>query len=150
MKNMFDAPTADEVKSRVARLTPGSERLWGKMSAAQAMAHCSLSMEWAVGDTIPPTMFAGRLMGRLVKPFVFGDDKPFKRNSPTAKTLVVDDERNLETERTRLVALIDRFTGAGPAGCSTHPHSFFGRLTPQEWAVLTYKHLDHHLRQFGV
>jgi hypothetical protein len=47
-------------------------------------------------------------------------------------------------------ALIDRFAAAGPAGCTTHPHAFFGRLTPDEWAILPYKRLDHHLRQFGV
>ena len=46
--------------------------------------------------------------------------------------------------------LIDRFAAAGPKGCTTHPHSFFGPLTPDEWAILMYKHLDHHLRQFGV
>jgi hypothetical protein len=46
--------------------------------------------------------------------------------------------------------LIDRFTAAGPTGCTTSPHSFFGRLTPEQWAILTFKHLDHHLRQFGV
>jgi LPS sulfotransferase NodH len=49
-----------------------------------------------------------------------------------------------------LRGLIDRFAAAGPQGCTKNPHSFFGRLTPQEWATLMYKHLDHHLRQFGV
>ena len=47
-------------------------------------------------------------------------------------------------------ARIARFAEAGPAGCTTHPHSFFGRMTPNEWAVLMYKHVDHHLRQFGA
>jgi hypothetical protein len=46
--------------------------------------------------------------------------------------------------------LIDRFAAAGPQGCTTHPHAFFGSLTPDEWAILMYKHLDHHLRQFGA
>jgi len=50
----------------------------------------------------------------------------------------------------RLAGLIDRFAAGGPAGCTQHPHSFFGPLTPDEWAILMYKHLDHHLRQFGV
>nr|ASV46725.1 hypothetical protein [uncultured bacterium] len=62
----------------------------------------------------------------------------------------VADERYLADERRRLCALIDRFAAAGPAGCTTYPHSFFRPLTPQEWAVLMYKHLDHHLRQFGA
>ena len=63
---------------------------------------------------------------------------------------MVEDERDLGIEQKRLCGLIDRFVAAGPEGCTTHPHSFFGRLTPQEWAILMYKHVDHHLRQFGV
>jgi LPS sulfotransferase NodH len=95
-------------------------------------------------------MFLGRILGAIVKPMVLKDGEPMRRNSPTAKTLVVADERDLGTERMRLFGLIDRFAAAGPKGCTTHPHSFFGRLTPNEWAALMYKHLDHHLRQFGA
>jgi hypothetical protein len=150
MKNLFEAGRVEEVKERMAQLRPDSERLWGKMNGAQALAHCSSAVEWAVGDRIPPRMFLGRIMGRIVKPLVLGNDEPMRRNSPTAKDLVVRDERDLEAERERLRGLIDRFAAAGPKGCTTHPHSFFGRLTPEEWATLMYKHLDHHLRQFGV
>ncbi len=150
MKNLFEAARLAEVKERTAQLRPDSEPQWGKMNPAQALAHCSLGMEWAVGDRIPPRMFLGRIIGRMVKPMVFRNDEPMRRNSPTAKDLVVRDERDLETERGRLCGLIDRFATAGPEGCTRHPHSFFGRLTPQEWATLMYKHLDHHLRQFGV
>jgi transposase InsO family protein len=86
----------------------------------------------------------------MVKPKVLENDEPLRRNSPTVKGLVTQDERDLGRERERLRGLIDRFAAAGPKGCTTHPHSFFGRLTPEEWAILMYKHLDHHLRQFGV
>jgi uncharacterized protein DUF1569 len=120
------------------------------MTAPQAVAHCSVAFEWAVGDKRPPRMFIGRLIGGLVKGFVLRDDQPMRRGAPTAPDMVVTDERDLETERRRLRALIDRFTSAGPSGCTSQPHSFFGRLTPDEWAVLMYKHTDHHLRQFGV
>ena len=150
MKNLFEAGRAEEVKQRMARLRPDSERLWGKMNAPQALAHCSAAIEWAVGDRIPPRMFLGRIIGRIVKPMVLRKDEPMRRNSPTAKDLVVQDERDLRTERERLCGLIDRFATGGPKGCTTHPHSFFGRLTPDQWAILMYKHLDHHLRQFGV
>jgi hypothetical protein len=95
-------------------------------------------------------MFVGRIIGGMIKPKVLGNDEPMRRNSPTVKTLVIADERDLRTEQERLCGLIDRFAATGPAGCTTHPHSFFGRMTPEEWAILMYKHLDHHLRQFGV
>jgi Protein of unknown function (DUF1569) len=150
MKNMFEAGLVEEVKGRLAHLRPDSERLWGKMTAAQAVAHCSASMEWALGDTTAPRLLLGRVVGGMIKPKVFGDDEPMRRNSPTVKALVVNDDRDLGKERERLRGLIDRFAVGGPEGCTVHPHSFFGKLTPQEWATLMYKHLDHHLRQFGV
>jgi hypothetical protein len=150
MKNLFEAGRVEEVKQRIARTRPDSERQWGTMNPAQALEHCSRGMEMALGDKTPPRVLVGRLLGWMVKPKVMGNDEPLRRNSPTAKVLIVKDERDLETERTRLCELIDRFAAAGPAGCTTHPHAFFGRLTPEEWAILMYKHLDHHLRQFGI
>jgi hypothetical protein len=151
MKNLFEAGRADELKARVAQLGPECERVWGSMTPAQVMAHCSKSLEWALGERIPPrARLIVRIMGRTIKPMVFKDDKPIRRNSPTSPDLIVHDEPNLEAERARLYSLIDQFAAAGPEGCTTHPHSFFGPLKPSEWAILTYKHLDHHLRQFGV
>jgi hypothetical protein len=150
MKNLFEAETAAEIKERIGRLEPSCPRQWGKMSAAQAMAHCATTMEWAVGDSFAPRMFAGRILGPMVKSRVLKDDAPMRRNTPTAKSLVVADERDLGKERQRLCSLIDRFSAGGPQGCTKHAHTFFGPLTPEEWARLMYKHLDHHLRQFGV
>ncbi len=150
MKNLFEAARVEEVKERMAHLRPDSARLWGKMNAAQALAHCSAAIEMAMGQIRPPRMLIGRIIGRIVKPIAFRDEELMRRNSPTVKSLVVGDERELGTERGRLCGLINRFAAAGREGCTTHPHSFFGRLTPEEWATLMYKHLDHHLRQFGV
>jgi hypothetical protein len=150
MKNLFEPATVENVKQRVAQLKPDSARQWGKMNAAQAVAHLSAGVELAVGDLTPARIFIGRILGVVIKPMVLRNDEPLRRNSPTAPVLVVADERDLQKEQVRLVALIDRFATAGPKGCTTHPHSFFGRLTPEEWAILMYKHLDHHLRQFQV
>jgi hypothetical protein len=151
MKNLFDADVANQVKTRLGKLEPQSERLWGKMTAAQMVAHCSVTMQWAVGEVVPEKgPFPARLIGRLVKPMVFRNEDPLRKNSPTAKSLIVADERDLGRERDRLSALIDKFAAGGAAGCTRNPHSFFGKMTPDEWAILAYKHLDHHLRQFGV
>lgn len=151
MKNLFDATVANQVKTRLGELQPQSERRWGKMTAAQMLAHCSQSMQWAVGEVVPEKgALPARLMGRLVKPMVFRNEDPIRKNSPTAKSLIVVDERDLGKERQRLSGLIDKFVAGGAAGCTKNPHSFFGNMTPEEWAILMYKHLDHHLRQFGV
>lgn len=151
MRNLYETGAADAVKERMARLQPGSARQWGTMSVGQMIAHCCGGLETAVGDRVPPRgTFMGRMMGKVIKPMALGNDRPMRRNSPTTKDLLVEGERDLVAERERLCGLIDRFVAAGPKGCTKHPHAFFGKMTPEEWAELMYKHLDHHLRQFGV
>lgn len=150
MKNLFEPATVEEIKERISRLRPDSERLWGKMNASQAVAHCTRGMELATGDRRPPRMPVGRVIGWIIKPMAFKESEPMRRNSPTVPELIVDDERDLAVEREQLNRIIDRFVAAGPEGCTSHPHSFFGKLTPEEWSAWMYKHLDHHLRQFGA
>lgn len=149
MKNLFDAVAVAEIRKRVARLGPQNERQWGRMNVAQAEAHCSAGLELALGDRRPPRLLIGRILGWAVKRMALGNDAPMRRNAPTAEGFVILDQRDLETERKQLSAMIDRFVAGGPAVCTAHPHPFFGRLTPQEWSIFEYKHIDHHLRQFG-
>jgi hypothetical protein len=150
MKTLYDATLAEEIKRRIVQLRPDSERQWGKMNAGQAAAHLAVSLESALADEPTPRNLLGRIVGGLIKPLALGDDAPMRRNTPTVKSFIVADERDLDAERARLFALIDRFVAGGRAGCTTQPHSFFGRLTADEWGILMYKHLDHHLRQFGA
>ena len=150
MKTVFDAACVDELQHRLARLEAGNVRHWGKMNAAQMLAHCSKGVEMAAGELCPERVLIGRMIGRLMKRAVLGDDKPMRRDSPTSKELLVADSPDFEAEKARLSSLIGRFVEAGPAGCTSHPHAFFGPLNPDEWGILMYKHLDHHLRQFGV
>ena len=150
MKNLFDAARVGEIKERLAHLTPNSQRQWGKMGVAQMVEHCSLGIELALGEIKPPRVLIGYIIGRIIKPMALGNDEPMRKNSPTVPGLIVEDERDLDKERARLNALIEKFIAGGRAACTTHPHSFFGTLTPDEWGILMYKHLDHHLRQFGA
>ena len=150
MKNLFEVTTVEEVKGRMALLRADSARQWGNMNAAQAMEHCARGMELALGDRRPPRLLIGRILGPIIKPKAFVESEPMRRNSPTVPGLVVMDELDLAQGRERLCGLVDRFAASGPGGCTDHLHSFFGRLTPDEWSAWMYKHLDHHLRQFGV
>ena len=150
MKNLFEASTAQEVKERIVRLQPDSERLWGKMNPAQTLAHCTAAFEMAMGKVCPPRIFLGRLLGPLAKKSLIVKGAPMRRNAMTEKSCLITDERDFVVERQRLRESIDRFVTGGPGICTKHPHFFFGPLTPAEWAVLMYQHLDHHLRQFRV
>lgn len=120
------------------------------MNPAQAVAHCAHALEMAFGERKPARVPIGRVLGWAIKPLALGNDAPMRKNSPTVPDIEMKDARDLDVERPRLLALIDRFGTAGAAACTDHPHAFFGRLTADEWAILMYKHLDHHLRQFGV
>lgn len=150
MRNLFESSAADEIKGRIAHLRPDCERQWGKMTVAQMLAHCSAWMEMAAGLSSPPRSLIGRIFGSVAKSQVLGNKGPIRRNMPTEKSLVVSTERNFSEERQRLLEWIDRFALGGPEKCTKHPHCFFGPMTPAEWATMGYKHLDHHLRQFGA
>ena len=149
MKNLFEPGTLDELKTRLNQLTAESERQWGKMNAPQMLAHCAVWMEMAAGQTSPPRSWIGYIFGPMAKRSVLNNE-PIRRNMPSDKNFIVREERDFVTERERLQACIERFAQGGPEKCTKHPHSFFGPMTPQEWAILAYKHLDHHFRQFGV
>jgi hypothetical protein len=149
MKDLFQEASVNEVIARLETLTPESRAQWGKMNVAQAVAHCIPSMEMAVGDRRAKRMFIGRLLAPLVKSRALNEG-PMRRNSPTDPLFVRSGEHDLGVEREQLKTLIRRFYAGGPVACTITPHSFFGPLTPQEWARLMYKHLDHHLQQFGV
>ena len=149
MRNLFEPETVDEVVSRIDKLQPNSERQWGKMDAAQMMAHCSITLDIASGRTNLPRIFIGRIIAPFVKSS-YTNDKPFAKNGPTGKELVVADRRDFAREREQLKVKVRQFHEGGEARCTRHPHPFFGALTPTAWSRGMYKHLDHHLRQFGV
>ncbi len=148
MQNLFDASDRDAIVRRLSGLQPSSPRQWGRMNVAQMLAHCAVALEVPCGDRVKGQRLLGRVLAPFVRSSVLGD-KPFIRSAPTDPDYRIVDEREFESEKARLAALIDRVCGRGPAGADGVVHSFFGRLTGDQWGRLLYKHLDHHLRQFG-
>lgn len=149
MKSLFEHTDRDEILKRMTDLQPGSVRQWGKMNPAQMLCHCSQALETATGDRPMKQAFLGRILTPFIRSSILGE-KPFSKNAPTDPTFVVADERDFTAERSRLTTLIDRFVQRGAASAGTATHSFFGRLSGEEWGRLMYKHIDHHLRQFGA
>ena len=148
MKNLFEREAVDEVIARVDKLQPASPRQWGKMDVAQMMAHCSAGLDMASGRLILPRIFIGRVVGPFFKS-IYTTEKPLSKNSPTDKKLVIADQRDFAREQEQLKLKLRQFHEGGEAHCTRHPHPFFGQFTPQAWSRGMYKHLDHHLRQFG-
>lgn len=149
MKNLFERQAVDEVICRIDRLQPASQHLWGKMDVAQMMAHCSAALDMASGRLNPPRIWIGRVLGPVFKA-VYTNEKPFSQNNPTDKKLVITDRRDFQQEQEQLRTKVRQFHDGGEPQCTRHPHPFFGSLSPQDWSRGMYKHLDHHLRQFGA
>ncbi|MCP3740863.1 DUF1569 domain-containing protein [Rossellomorea sp. BNER] len=149
MKNIYNYLHTEEILNRIDKLTLNSRARWGKMDVAQMLAHCSSFQDIAMGNSFPQRGWLGILIGQFVKP-IFYNDKPLAPNMSTIPTILITDEKEFETEREKLKQKIITFQNDGPEKCTTHPHSFFGKLTSEQWGKGIYKHLDHHLKQFGV
>jgi hypothetical protein len=116
------------------------------MSAAQMLAHCAEVQEVANGKDLVGTPLFIRVIARMIRNMVV-NDKPYPRNSKTHPQYVQHHEQDLEMEKLRLVAALDSFVDAGPR---EGRHPLFGRMSADERGWSCYKHLDHHLTQFGV
>jgi hypothetical protein len=149
MKSLFEKDSVREIYNRINNLSAQSKREWGKMDVAQMLAHCSKIMELATGQKKLPRLFIGRILGPMAKASYLSE-KPFSKNGPTDRNFIITNQRDFNPEKEKLINLIQLFSNGGETKCTTHPHSFFGRLTPAQWGTSMYKHLDHHLKQFGV
>ena len=150
MPQLFDAVTATQITSRIDLLNANAQPHWGKMNVTQMMAHCSVTFENFFGERKVKRGIMSYLFGKIAKKTAFKEGKEFGKNLPTAREYKIVNAGDLQHEKTRLKNLIHRFSVLGPTMEKVSEHPFFGKLTAQEWATLAYKHLDHHLRQFGV
>jgi len=149
MKDIYEPAVLQEINDRIDRLKPSTRHQWGSMDVAQMLAHCSAPIEIALGDRQVKTPLFAKLMGPLIKG-VITSEKPFKQSLPTDKNFIVSDSRDFDAEKIKLKGLVRRLSEGGAALMKGRRHNFFGKLTPEEWSTSTYKHLDHHFRQFGV
>ncbi|MFL0373775.1 DUF1569 domain-containing protein [Paenibacillus amylolyticus] len=149
MKSIFDTINAAEITERMDQLSENSIPKWGTMQVSQMLAHCSAFHDIPLGNAFPPRGLLGRLIGRFAKT-MFYNDKPLPHNMSTIPTIIIDDHRQFITEKEKLEQQINIFQQGASEKFSRHPHPFFGKLTAEQWGKGIYKHLDHHLKQFGV
>ncbi len=149
-KNLFDEKESEETIARIKALTPETKNLWGKMNVSQMLAHCNVAYELVYTDKHPkPKGFKKMLIKLFAKNVVIGS-KPYKKNSPTSPIFIINDHREFEKERKRLIEHLAKTQKLGAPHFNGKESHAFGILTDKEWNTLFSKHLDHHLRQFGV
>lgn len=151
MKNIFKKEVVDEVMARINKLNSNTEKLWGTMGVSQMLAHLNIQYEIVYeNEKFPkPNAFVGFVLKNFVKNKVVGP-RPFPKNGRTAPYFMIKDDKDFEVEKKRLMAYIIKTQENGVELLLPRDTKSFGKLTANEWSNLFYKHLDHHLLQFGV
>ena len=148
MPTLAHAPTRAAVLARLARLSPDATPAWGRMNAPQVLAHLTDALRMAVGELSCRGKHVPIARTFPVK-HLFLYVLPIPKGAPTSPDLIARTADDWAGEQARCAALVARFDApAAPAAWPDHP--LFGPLTGPQWGRLAYKHLDHHLRQFGV
>jgi Protein of unknown function (DUF1569) len=149
--NLFNPTKKAEIIARLNRLTPESKALWGRLSVGEMLCHCLDGNKMALGE-IPPTDQSNFVTRSVVKylvvyviPIPKGAPAPPEINPHKHGTKPLD----FENERGLLIADINNFVNL-KAEDFKGKHHIFGKLTHNQWGRLGYKHLDHHLKQFGA
>lgn len=147
MKTLFNVDDRTNLMQRLDWLAPDSKPLWGRMDCGQMLAHLADGVRMSIGEL--ETKPKGRLLSFAPLRHAIIYWFPFPKGAPTAPELISRRAENCADEAAELKQLVERF--AARAGAESWPaHPAFGRLSERDWGVLVYKHIDHHLRQFGV
>jgi Protein of unknown function (DUF1569) len=150
LPNIFTKSVADGVIQRINNLTPTTQGQWGKMAVAQMLAHCCVTYEMLFEDKHPkPNGFVKFMLKMFVKNPVV-NEAPYKKNSRTAPAFLITDTKDFDIEKNRLINYIKKTQELGEAHFDGKESYSFGNLSKTEWNNLFYKHIDHHLTQFGV
>lgn len=150
LPNIFSKAVSGDIIKRIDQLSATTKPVWGKMSVSQMLAHCNVTYEMVYEDKHPRPNFLMRfILKAFVKKLVTGETA-YKHSAQTAPAFLIKDQRDFETEKKRLVNYITKTQAYGEAAFNNKLSLSFGRLTTTEWNNMFYKHLDHHLTQFGV
>jgi len=150
MKNIFDKTVTDNVIERINQLNSNSKQKWGKMNVGQMLAHCCVTYEFVYDNKHPkPKGFKKWMLKTFVKKIVT-NNTPYKKNGRTAPEFLMTNEKEFNTEKDRLTSYILKTQELGSNHFDQKESHSFGKLNIIEWNNMFYKHLDHHLSQFGV
>lgn len=148
MGSILNEADRAEITNRVRSLSVSSTGRWGSMSVVEMLQHLRLSTRMALGELVVPSVNK-RIFHKFPVKHLILYVLPFPKGAPTAPALKPTDAISLEEERAAVLELLERI-GTGPREGAGPAHPLFGPLTWREWGAVTYKHADHHLRQFGA
>lgn len=147
MKSLFEPDDREELLTRLAKLTPHSPARWGKMTATQMLAHLSDPLRGAMGEikVAPQSGPFGLFPLKQLIIYVL----PFPKSAPAAPEFIHQEKGDWDKYLADFHATLNRFVARGP-DARFEPHPAFKKLSGEAWAILSWRHIDHHLKQFGA
>ena len=149
MQSLFESNAKKEILERINKLDENSHAKWGKMKISQMLAHCCEPIKVPLKklDLKKPNVVI-KVLFSFYKDALY-NDKPWKQGLPTSKEYKIVDSKVFLKEKNNLIELINEFHSK-KSQTNWPDHPFCGQLTTEQWGKMQYKHLDHHLSQFGV
>ncbi|MDR2269967.1 MAG: DUF1569 domain-containing protein [Sphingobacterium sp.] len=150
MKTIFNNTARAELIERIALLTPTHSAKWGKMNVYQMIKHCTIWNDWVLGESQHhyKQEFLGKIFGKIALKGMIKNDKPLKKNVPAGIFTVKDNNGRVDAnQKNTWIAQIEAYAHFSNPDFI---HDFFGKMAKEEIGIFVYKHMDHHLRQFGV
>lgn len=149
MNSIFHPEGNQKIIERINSLTPITHNEWGTMNVSQMLVHCQMPIKVAFGEMQIKAGFLTSFFAKFMKKSFTGE-APLRRDLPTAKEFIVKGHPDFEKSKRSLILMIAKFSEEGSTSIKNKKHPFFGELNDDEWGHLHWKHLDHHLKQFGV
>ena len=145
-KSLLNAIDRQELLDRLERLSPESARVWGTMTAHQMLAHLADWMLMAKGELETARIRSVLRYPPLKQLAMYW--LPFPRNVSTAPELKVRKPSAWAVEHAAVREHVRSFENTDLKSWPEHP--VFGKMDAKAWCVFGYRHMDHHLRQFGI
>jgi hypothetical protein len=143
---LWNSTDREAILRRFERLPPDARPKWGRLDAPRMVAHVTDAIRSGLGE-LELTLLKGPLSHWPVNTLVMFY-LPWPKGAPTAPELLQRNPEAWSHELEKLKATVARFV-ARDAGGTWARHCAFGSINGRQWGRLMYRHMDHHLHQFG-
>ncbi|MDM1555573.1 DUF1569 domain-containing protein [Chryseobacterium indologenes] len=148
-KNLLKKETTDFIIERVQNLSVAHQSQWGTMTASEMLLHCNSCNRQILEESRGNKKTAiKQYLLRILALYIAPDFKKNIQGEPEHNTRGKSTDLDFEKYKNEFIDLIRQFPLNTKPLTLSHPA--FGNISTYEWGIAAYKHMDHHLRQFGV
>ena len=150
MKTILDQTVRQELITRIDKLSSDLSPQWGKMAIYQMIDHMNIWNDWVFGKNNLPHQqgLFGKVLGKWMLKKDTKDDTPMAKGMPSGKGFVNKEmKKDIDELKNKWIDSVREYESFSEP---FFYHDFYGKMTREQLGIFAYKHMDHHLRQFGV